>query len=252
MSKMSNPLFRKTKDGGQMPEDGGRMSEAGGQMSEAGGQAAEDKGQRVAGAMAVGRLSDDEIDARRRCLDIMDKHFLSWVEFGLAVREFRDRKLYRITHATLEAFLKERYDIGRSTAYQYISGVEVLENVRNADMKFPLLPEKEALVRPLTKLDADDQPRGWQLAIHRAQDLGEETVMARHVIWAVRAMRGTTGGETLRQRVENVMGELPENFRDAFRTITESIYTAKRNRFEGVDRKKMLEMLDGLRRLIEG
>lgn len=226
MSKMNNPLFHQTstEHGEQSPE----------------------------GTMAVSRLSEDEMEARDRCLAVMDKHFLSWVEFGLAVREFRDRKLYRLTHPTLEAFLKERYDVARSTAYQYISGVEVLENVRNADMEFPLLPEKEALVRPLTRLEPDDQPRGWQLAINRAHDLGEETVMARHVIWAVQAMRGTTGGETMRDQVKNVMAELPETFRDAFRAITEDIYAARRNRFVGVDRKKMLELLDVLRRLIEG
>lgn len=231
MSKMNNPLFRQTST--EEVVDGIEEVEA-------------------AGTMEVSRLSQDEIDARERCLAVMDKHFLSWAEFGFAVREFRDRKLYRLTHPTLEAFLKERYDIGRSTAYQYINGVEVLENVRNADIRFPLLPEKEALVRPLTKLEPDDQPRGWQLAIHRAHDLGEETVMARHVVWAVKAMRGEGGGETLRERVENVMAELPETFREAFRSITESIYEAKRNRFVGVDRKKMLDMLDGLRRIIEG
>jgi len=228
---MNNPLFRKSEDGRQRTEDRGRKTE---------------------GTMEVSRLSEDEIDARERCLAVMDKHFLSWAEFGFAIREFRDRKLYRITHPTLEAFIKERYDVGRSTYYQYINGVEVLENVRNADIKFPLLPEKEALVRPLTRLDPDDQPRAWELAINRARDMEEKTVMARHVIWAVQVMRGDTGGETLRNTIKNVMEELPETFRDAFKTITESIYEAKRNRFVGVDRKRMLDMLDGLRRLIEG
>ncbi|BBO74437.1 hypothetical protein DSCW_18540 [Desulfosarcina widdelii] len=202
--------------------------------------------------MDVMQLTRDEWADRDRLEKIVEDNLVTWMQVGLALKEIKERELYRTTHDSWEQYVKDRFDIARSTSYQLTSGVEVVENVRNADIEFPFFPEKEALVRPLTKLEPEEQPRAWKLAIDRARDMEEKTVMARHVIWAVQAMRGQTGGETLRGKIKNVMEDLPETFRDAFKTITESIYEAKRNRFVGVDRKKMLDMLDGLRRLIEG
>jgi len=201
--------------------------------------------------MEIVKLTDVERSDLDRLEKEIEDNLVSWMKVGFALKEIRDRKLYRTTHSTFEQYTKDRFDCARSTAYQYLSGIQVIENVRNADKNYGILPEKEALVRPLTKLEGDEQPRAWRMAIDRARDNGAETVMVRHVVWAVEALRGQPIEKT-KDRIKTNTGDLPEEFREAFRTITESIYTARRNRFHGIDRKKMIEILDGLKRLIEG
>lgn len=201
--------------------------------------------------MEIAPLTDTERSDLKQLEQTVEKNFVAWMKAGFALREIRDRKLYRVTHPTFEKYTKDRFDVARSTAYQLISGVQVIENVRNADKKIPFLPEKEALVRPLTRLEADEQPEAWRLAIGRAMDLEEETVMARHVAWAVNLMRPTPEEKVLSGVNDNI-AVLPPEFKEAYQTITEIIYAAKQKRFVGIDRVKMLKIIDGWKRMIEG
>ena len=48
-----------------------------------------------------------------------------FVEVGRALTEIRDGKLYRATHKTFEAYCKDRWEIGRSRAYDLIDQAKV-------------------------------------------------------------------------------------------------------------------------------
>ncbi len=47
------------------------------------------------------------------------------LSFGLAIKEIRDRKLYREEHETFESYCEKRWNISRSRAYQQIEAAEV-------------------------------------------------------------------------------------------------------------------------------
>jgi hypothetical protein len=49
----------------------------------------------------------------------------TYVEVGNALREIRDRKLYKETHQTFEAYCQERWGFTRSTAYRNIRAADV-------------------------------------------------------------------------------------------------------------------------------
>ncbi|MBA2357068.1 MAG: hypothetical protein H0V84_01400 [Actinobacteria bacterium] len=53
----------------------------------------------------------------------------TFVEVALALREIRDRRLYRESHPSFASYVRERFALGRRTAYGYLEAAGVLANV---------------------------------------------------------------------------------------------------------------------------
>ena len=108
----------------------------------------------------VEELSEDEQRDRLRLERRVERAFY---EAGKALRELRNRRLYRSTHRTFEEYCRERFTFSRQAANYLIAGAEVFENLTtNGCQK---LPTKERQVRPLTKLEPDQQREAWQQAV---------------------------------------------------------------------------------------
>ena len=73
----------------------------------------------------------------------------------------RDKRLYRQSHDTFEAYCQERWKMARNYANKLISASEVVSNLGTV---VPTLPSNEAQVRPLTKLPPEQQAPAWQRA----------------------------------------------------------------------------------------
>jgi len=84
---------------------------------------------------------------------------------GAALAEIRDAKLYREGYATFEEYCRDRWGMAKRTAYQFIGAAEVIENVRHGAQT---LPENERQVRPLTKLEPEQQPEVWAEVVETA------------------------------------------------------------------------------------
>lgn len=63
-------------------------------------------------------------------------------EVGQALLDIRDQRLYRQTHETFEAYLRERWDMARDRAYQLMGAAEVVKVI-------PEGPVNEAQAREL-------------------------------------------------------------------------------------------------------
>lgn len=105
-------------------------------------------------------------------LELTDRHRLelaverAFVEAGLALRELRDRRLYRDSHKTFEEYCRDRFRFQRSHSYQLIDAAGVVENLSaNGGQK---LPTNERQVRPLTALNPEEQREVWQQAVEEA------------------------------------------------------------------------------------
>jgi hypothetical protein len=96
----------------------------------------------------------------------------AFYEAGLALRELRDRRLYRSTHKTFEEYCKDRFGFGRSRSYRLIDAVTVVENLADNSEMLPIgqqiLPTTERQVRPLTKLEPEQQREAWSKAVESA------------------------------------------------------------------------------------
>ncbi|GCL56385.1 hypothetical protein NIES3806_37450 [Microcystis aeruginosa NIES-3806] len=107
----------------------------------------------------------------------------AFYEAGTALKELRDRRLYRSTHKTFEEYVQDRFGMKQSRSYQLIEATGVVDNLLakvppmvellgdSSDKVPPLvevLPTNERQVRPLIQLEPEQQREVWQQAVEAA------------------------------------------------------------------------------------
>ena len=125
----------------------------------------------------VEELSEDE---QRDRLHLERRVERAAFEGAEALRELRDRRLFRSTHKTFELYCQERFGFTRRRVDYLISGSEVYDNLKmrtncsqNEEAKTEInysqiFPTNENQVRPLTKLEPNEQCKAWQQAVDEA------------------------------------------------------------------------------------
>jgi hypothetical protein len=98
-----------------------------------------------------------------RCEKVIAEHVASYATVGAALREIRDRNLYRVTHDTFEAYIEQRWQMERRHAYRLIDSAGVAQNLSPTGH----IPATERQARPLAALTPADQLDAW----HEAQQL---------------------------------------------------------------------------------
>ncbi|WP_373529409.1 hypothetical protein [Nostoc sp.] len=90
-------------------------------------------------------------------------------EAGKALMELRDRRLYRSTHKTFEEYCKERFGYSRRQPYLLMDAAVVFDNLlEKCDPLDQVLPTNERQVRPMTKLEPQEQQEVWLRAVELA------------------------------------------------------------------------------------
>jgi hypothetical protein len=128
-------------------------------------------------AVEVPELTQEEQRDRTR---LEEKVETAFYEAGRALRELRDRRLYRSTHKTFEEYCKDRFGFERRHPYRLIEAAGVVDNLKlcpNWTQKdvsktvkvkaasLPILPSSEGQVRPLTTLEPQQQQKAWLKAV---------------------------------------------------------------------------------------
>ena len=105
-------------------------------------------------------------EARLKELEtVIEQGLQTFYEVGKALDEIREKRLYRETHKTFEAYCRQKWGIARQTANRFISAAQVIENLTPIGVK---IPQKENQVRPLTGLPSELQIQIWQEAVESA------------------------------------------------------------------------------------
>jgi hypothetical protein len=108
----------------------------------------------------VEELSPEEESDR---LHLERKVERAFYEAGVALRKLRDRKLYRSTHKTFEAYCQDRFGFSRRRPYQLIDAANVMENLCTIGTQ--ILPTSERQVRDLFGHEASFQQSAWTEAV---------------------------------------------------------------------------------------
>ena len=83
---------------------------------------------------------------------------------GAALKDIRDRRLYREDHGTFEAYCRDEWDIDRTYAHRLIESSGVVEVLPIGNK-----PATESQARPLTQLDdPEEQAEAWERAVETA------------------------------------------------------------------------------------
>ena len=118
-------------------------------------------------------LAQLSVEQERDRLQLERRVERAFYEAGIALKELRDRRLYRSTHKTFEEYCRVRFGYGRDAAYLKIGAAEVYENL---DLIMPTncrqipLPTNEHQLRYIAKakLEPAMQWDVWQQAVEVA------------------------------------------------------------------------------------
>ena len=154
----------------------------------------EDTGAEVASAPRDVRIVSDEelsFEEERDRLRLERQVERAFYQAGIALKELRDRRLYRSTHKTFKEYCQDRFGFTRSHPYRLIdedatpelgSGARVVraaividnlvqmspigrQNNSESERLGGILPTNERQCRPLSKLEPEKQREVWQQAI---------------------------------------------------------------------------------------
>ena len=129
-------------------------------------------------AVEVTELTEQEIRDRLLLERKVERAFF---EAGKALMELRDRRLYRSTHKTFEEYCRDRFSYTHRHVNYLIAGSLIVENIimgtnssqnesqdKMGTNSSQILPTSEVQVRPLAKLEPQQQPEAWQQAVEQA------------------------------------------------------------------------------------
>ena len=115
--------------------------------------------------LPIAPLSEEE---ERDLLHLERKVERAFFIAGLSLKELRERRLYRATHATFEEYCRDRFGFTRQAANYLIAGALVFENLTTIGCQ--ILPTAERQVRPITSLKETEQVIAWEAAVAEAGD----------------------------------------------------------------------------------
>ncbi len=116
-------------------------------------------------AEVLEELTYDEENDRHRLELRVERAFY---EAGKALADLRNRRLYRSTHRTFEAYCCDRFEFSHRHVNYLVAGSQVVENLQMGTNGSQILPTRERQVRPLIDLEPDLQCEVWQQAVESA------------------------------------------------------------------------------------
>jgi len=120
-------------------------------------------------------LSDGERLRLRVCEEEIERREAASMWKGRPLREIRESRLYRETHPTWSAYVKDRWSTSRVSADRYVSAVEIADELEAAGLP---APRNEKQARPLTRLALDDRIK---VALRVREEGGFKGMTARRV-----------------------------------------------------------------------
>lgn len=114
-------------------------------------------------------LTDKEVSTLTRCEAVIEEGRAAFLRVGSALLTIRDERLYRNTHTSFEAYLSERWQMGKANAYRLMEAVQVVQTLEDSPIGDSLyLPVNESQARPLSALPREKQPEAWNKAVEEA------------------------------------------------------------------------------------
>ena len=123
-------------------------------------------------------VDEDELslDDERDRLKLEREVERAFYKAGCALRELRDRRLYRSTHRTFKEYCQDRFGFTRRRSDYLIGAAEVVDNLSSKAEPKPkrepmvlVLPTSERQCRPLTKLEPEQQREIWREAVESSR-----------------------------------------------------------------------------------
>jgi hypothetical protein len=111
-------------------------------------------------------LSNAESQRFEELNGMIEKGMATFREVGVALKEVRDRKLYREHYERFDDYLAEKFGMSRKRASQLICAEDVMEELEvSTIVDKASLPKNEGQVRPLLRLKKGERAQAWKQAV---------------------------------------------------------------------------------------
>ena len=194
-------------------------------MTEIGNQTNE----RELAADEAGRLEELEI--------VIAENFQGFYAVGCALAEINASRLYRQKHVTFEDYCRERFEVSRQSAYQYIEAKKTMDNLSATGGQTKLLPLNERQVRPLTRLEPDAQVEAWKEVVKSAPFDGGIT--AKHVSEIVDGLVG----KEIKKKAEKIKKDMEPAVSGSFNNALWALINVVRDEVQGPLKAKRRKMM---------
>lgn len=132
---------------------------------------------------------------------IVENGVKTFLQVGEALLKIREKRLYRGTHATFDAYCREHWAMSKTHANRVIASAAVAKNLAPLGVK----PTSEAQVRVLSSLPSESQRKVWKQA-EKATGGHPEAITARILTDTAKALgvRATVQAQASTRRVHEV------------------------------------------------
>lgn len=193
-------------------------------------------------------LTKDESGRLKELETVIADNFQGFYAVGCALVEISTSRLYRVTHVTFEDYCRERFEIAKRTAYQYISAKEAMDNVRHG-AQTKLLPLNERQVRPLTRLEPDAQVEAWEEVVKSAPL--EHGITAKHVSEVVAGLIGKQIKKKGAKITKDIEPVVSKEFNDVIWALINIVRAEVKTPLKIKTKKIMIESLQRVEKLLE-
>jgi hypothetical protein len=124
------------------------------------GKVAKARGPKPLSAAEKQMLENDEQQVQR--------HLESFAPAGHALREIRDKRLYRVEHATFEDYCRKRWEMSKTQANRLIAAAQVVDNIASVTPPEVTGHLKESTIRSLAPLSAAQQRKVFERVLEQS------------------------------------------------------------------------------------
>jgi hypothetical protein len=131
-------------------------------------------------------LTSKERALKERLEAVVERGIRQFLEVGLALGELRAKRLYRVSHATFELYVKDRFGLARSTVDGVIRSAQTAQSLRENGVELPATVG-EATIRPISALPGDElQAATWEFVQTIAPECGPTQPLVARICRTIR------------------------------------------------------------------
>ena len=173
---------------------------------------------------------------------LISRGIRSFLEVGRALAVIKERRLYRATHPSFSAYLRDRWGFNRAHGYRLLNSVQLLDELRPiAERRGLPLPDNERQLRLLRKVKDPDRCCD---VLEKAQALaGDRGIQYRHVVDAINQL-GIEGVSQNGEGINAGVNGFDAGIGEILAKLTERFKTRG-------DCQREIELLQRLEKLVE-
>lgn len=211
---------------------------------------------------------------------VIDTHVKGYVSVGLALKEIRDQRLYRINYPIFEDYLFLEWDMTKKHGYRLIEAAEVYTNLKGfieetllnpkvshgtllgdeevthgllfegpdvSKQLANLLPKNERQARPLTEYSPEKQREIWLLVLDKASAPGSK-ITATFIIQVILEMERKEITKRINKNKDRTNKEqaLPPLVKTTYMALLQVVQNQNDEDWQAVGKPTMISLLEDL------